>query len=158
MLDRTDVRILDFLYDGLPITATPFADGARELGLTEGDLLERLQRLMDRRAVRRIAASVAHRKLGILSNAVCAWRVPAERVDEVGRTMAQFDQVSHCYERETTDQWPYNMYTVLHGYTDDECEAVIERIRRAVEIDDFVIVYSVREFKKQSARVEVDED
>lgn len=153
MIDATDVRILDHLYDSLPITATPFADAAEELGLTEGEMLSRLQRLIDCRVVRRVAASVAHRKVGILSNAVCAWRVPAERVEQVGRAMASFDEVSHCYERETTHDWPYNMYTVLHGYTDEECEAVVERIRQAVGIDDFVIAYSVREFKKQSARI-----
>ena len=153
MLDATDVRMLDFLYDGLPSTATPFEDAARTLGMTEDALLARLRRLIEQRAVRRVAASIAHRKLGILSNAVCAWRVPAERVEEVGQTMAAFAEVSHCYERETTHDWPYNVYSVLHGYTDAECEAIIDRIRQRVGIDDFVIVYSVREFKKQSARI-----
>ena len=153
MLDATDVRILDHLYDGLPTTATPFADAAQELDLTEDELLSRLRRLMDRRVIRRMAASVAHRKLGILSNAVCAWRVPADRVEEVGQRMAGSEDVSHCYERETTEEWPYNVYSVVHGYTDAECEAAIARIQQAVGIDDFVIVYSVREFKKQSARI-----
>ena len=153
MLDATDVRILDHLYDGLPSTATPFADAAQELGLAEDELLSRLRRLKDRGVIRRMAASVAHRKLGILSNAVCAWRVPADVVEEVGRKMASSDDVTHCYERETTEEWPYNVYTVVHGYTDAECEAVIERLQQAVGIDDFVIVYSVREFKKQSARI-----
>lgn len=153
MLDATDVRILDHLYDGLPSTATPFADAAQELGLAEDELLSRLRRLKDRGVIRRMAASVAHRKLGILSNAVCAWRVPADVVEEVGRKMASSDDVTHCYEREVTEEWPYNVYTVVHGYTDAECEAVIERLQQAVGIDDFVIVYSVREFKKQSARI-----
>ena len=153
MLDATDVRMLDFLYDGLPTTATPFEDAARTLGMTEGELLSRLRRLIEQRAVRRVAASVAHRKLGIVSNAVCAWRVSAERVEQVGQAMAAFTEVSHCYERETTDDWPYNVYTVLHGYTDAECEAIIDRIRERVGIDEFVVVYSEREFKKQSARI-----
>ena len=153
MLDATDVRILDHLYDRLPSSAVPFADAAQELGLTEDELLSRLRRLKDRGVIRRMAASVAHRKLGILSNAVCAWRVPADRVEDVGQKMAGSEEVTHCYEREVTEEWPYNVYTVVHGYTDAECEAAIERIRRAVGIDDFVIVYSVREFKKQSARI-----
>jgi len=153
MIDATDVRILDHLYDGLPSTATPFADAARTLGLSEDELLSRLRALRDRGVIRRMAASVAHRKLGILSNAVCAWRVPADRVEEVGPKMASSDDVTHCYEREVTEEWPYNVYTVVHGYSDAECEAAVERIRQSVDIDDFVIVYSVREFKKQSARI-----
>lgn len=153
MLDQTDMRLLDYLYDSLPTTATPFADAAATLGVAEEELLSRLQGLIDREVIRRIAASLAHRKLGILCNAVCAWCVPDERVEEVGPTMADFSEVSHCYERETTDEWPYNMYTVVHGYTETECEAAIQRIQDRVGIDDFVIVYSVRELKKQSARI-----
>ena len=79
--------------------------------------------------------------------------MPADLVDAVGVRMAEFEEVTHCYERETTDEWPYNMYTVVHGRSDEECEAVIERIRQAAGVDDFVAVYSVKEFKKQSARV-----
>ncbi len=153
MIDPTDVKILDFLYDGLPNTLTPFADAASVLDITEEELVSRLRALMDRGVVRRIAASLAHRKVGITSNAVCAWRVPADQVDAVGKRMAAFEEVTHCYERETTDEWPYNMYTVVHGHTDSECEEVIERIREAVGVDDFVIVYSAKEFKKQSARI-----
>ena len=153
MLDATDRRILDFLYDGLPNTLTPFADAASELGLAEDDLLSRLRALIDRGIVRRVAASLAHRKVGITSNAVCAWCVPSSQVDAIGERMAEFDEVTHCYERETTDEWPYNMYTVVHGRSDDECEAVIERVQQAVGIDDFVLVYSEKEFKKQSARI-----
>ncbi len=152
-LDLTDERILDFLYGGLPNTVTPFADAAAVLGIAEQELLHRLRQLIESGVVRRIAASLAHRKVGITSNAVCAWSVPGERVEDVGQRMAEFDEVTHCYERETTAEWPYNMYTVVHGRTDAECEAVIERIRQAVGIDDFVIAYSVKEFKKQSARI-----
>lgn len=153
MIDPADAKILDFLYDGLPNTLTPFADAASALHITEEELVSRLRALMDRGVVRRIAASLAHRKVGITSNAVCAWRVPAGQVDAVGKRMAAFEEVTHCYERETTDEWPYNMYTVVHGHTDSECEGVIERIREAVGVDDFVIVYSAKEFKKQSARI-----
>ena len=153
MLDPIDIRLLDYLYDGLPNTVTPFADAAAELGVAEDELLSRLRALLDRGVVRRIAASVAHRKVGITSNAVCAWRVPAELVDRVGQRMAEFEEVTHCYERDTTDEWPYNMYTVVHGHTEAECEAVVERIREAVGLDDVVVVYSVKEFKKQSARI-----
>ena len=153
MLDQVDQKLLDYLYDDLPDTEAPFEEAAREIGLSEPELFARLQQLMDDHVVRRVAACVAHRKIGICSNAVCAWRVPPERVDEVGRTMASVAQVSKCYERETTSDWPYNMYSVVHGYTDDECEAMVEEIRQAVGIDDFVIAYSVREFKKQSARI-----
>ncbi|MBM4049506.1 MAG: Lrp/AsnC family transcriptional regulator [Planctomycetes bacterium] len=153
MTDATDLRILKRLQHGLPLTSTPYADVARELGLRESAVRARLGRMLKAGAIRRISASIAHRKVGITANAMCAWRVPEERVEAVGAIMASFPQVTHCYQRPTRPRWPYNLFTMIHGYRDAECEAVIRQIRRATGVKDFVVLYSQKEFKKESIRL-----
>lgn len=153
MADATDIKILKRLQAGLPLTPTPYADVAAELGLSESAVLRRLKKLLKTGTIRRLSASIAHRNVGITANAMCAWRVPAHRVEEVGKVMATFPQVTHCYERPTLPTWPYNVFTMVHGYTQAECEAVIRQIRRATRVRDYVVLYSKREFKKESTRL-----
>jgi len=153
MADEIDIAILKFSQDGLPLTSTPFADMAETLGLSEDDVLVRLKRMLDTGEVRRIGASIAHHKVGITWNAMCAWRVPATRVEEVGQRVAQRPEVTHCYERPTAPDWPYNLYTVVHGYRPEECEHIIETISREIGLDDYVILYSDREYKKEWSRL-----
>ncbi|MCB7129862.1 MAG: AsnC family transcriptional regulator [Candidatus Brocadiales bacterium] len=153
MADETDIKLLKQIQDGIPLTETPYRDIASALGLTEDDVISRLERLLEEKKIRRFAASVAHRKIGITSNAMTVWRVPPERVDEVGPVMAAFSEVTHCYERPTFPDWPYNVFTMIHGYTDGECERVIETIKEKTGLSDYVILYSEKEFKKTGTRI-----
>ncbi len=153
MADETDIKLLKQIQDGIPLTETPYRDIAAALGLTEDEVISRLERLLEEKKIRRFAASVAHRKIGITSNAMTVWRVPPERVDEVGPIMAGFPEVTHCYERPTFPDWPYNTFTMIHGYTDEECEQVIEAIKEKTGLNDYVILYSEKEFKKTGTRI-----
>jgi len=153
MADEIDIAILKYTQDGLPLTPTPFADVAEALALTEEDVLSRLKRMLDAGEVRRVGASIAHHKVGITANAMCAWRVPPERVEEVGQRMAECPEVTHCYERPTAPDWPYSLYTMIHGYRPEECEQIIERLSRETGVTDYVIMYSDKEYKKEWSRL-----
>lgn len=153
MADETDIKLLRHIQDGIPLTERPYQDIADALGLSEDEVMDRIKRLLDEKKIRRFAASVAHRKIGINSNAMTVWRVPPERVDEFGPIMAGFPEVTHCYERPTYPDWPYNVFTMIHGYTEEECERVIEAIKEKTGLDDYVILYSEKEFKKTGTRI-----
>ncbi len=148
-----DVAFLRHIQNGLPITKTPYKDVADELGMTEQEVIDKMKRLLDEGKIRRLAAAIAHRKIGITANAMCVWKVPKERVDEVGEIMAAYEEVTHCYERPTFPQWEHNVYTMIHGYTEEECEGVIASIKEKTGITDIMVLYSEKEFKKIGARV-----
>ena len=153
MADDTDIQLLKQIQDGIPLTERPYRDIGDALSISEDEVIERLKMLMEEKKIRRFAASVAHRKIGINSNAMTVWRVPPERVDEVGPIMAAFPEVTHCYERPTFADWPYNVFTMIHGYTEQQCESAIEAIKEKTGLDDYVILYSEKEFKKTGTRI-----
>ena len=148
-----DVKLIKHIQEGLPVTKTPYKDIGAALGMTEDEVIQRLKKLLDAGKIRRLAASIAHRKIGIDANAMCVWKVPRERVDEVGKIMAGFEEVTHCYERPIYPDWEYNVFTMIHGYTDAECEAVIQAIKEKTGLTENVILYSEKEFKKVGVRI-----
>lgn len=152
-MDDLDRKIVAALQDGLPIVAAPYAAVAQQLGISTAGLLDRLQGMLDRGEVRRVSASLAHRDAGIVANVMCVWRVPAEQVERFARDAVAFDAVSHCYERAPTPQWPYNLYAMIHGRREEDCEAVIRQLCEQAGCHDYVALYSVREFKKTWTRL-----
>ncbi len=152
-MDDLDRRILRELQDGLPIVAEPYAEAAARLGMSVEALLERLAAMLERGEVRRLGASIAHRKAGIKANVMCVWRVPPEAMDAFAREAVRFDAITHCYERAATPEWPYNVYAMVHGRTQAECEAVIRDLCRLTGQNDYVALLSTREFKKTWTRI-----
>lgn len=151
--ENKDIEFLKHIQDGIPLTKTPYKDIGEKLGMSEKGVIDKIKRLLREGKIRRFAASIAHRKIGIVSNAMCVWKTPDNRVDEVGRIMADIPEVTHCYERPTFPGWEYNIFTMLHGYTNRECEEVIETIKRKTGLMDYIILYSEKEFKKVGARI-----
>lgn len=152
-MDDTDLRILRLSQEGIPLVDEPFAEMAGKLGIGEPELLERLRNMMDNGIIRRFGASIGHRAIGIRANAMCTWNVPDERVEEVGKLMAGFPEVTHCYQRPRKPGWKYNLYTMVHAYTKKECRAAAKRISHATGIRDYDILFSEREFKKTGVRI-----
>jgi DNA-binding Lrp family transcriptional regulator len=103
--------------------------------------------------IRRFAATIGHRALGILANALIAWRVPPEKVDEAGAIFAAAEEVTHCYERATAQDWPYNIYTMVHSRSREECLQIAERLSSRSGISDHIVLFSEKEYKKISARI-----
>ena len=123
------------------------------LSIDEEQVMERLSRLLEEKVIRRFSATIGHRTLGIVANAMIVWRVPPEDVERVGGIMASFDQVTHCYERPSVPDWPYNLYTVVHSPSRDECRKVAAEISRKAGVSDYQVLFSEREFKKTGARI-----
>jgi DNA-binding Lrp family transcriptional regulator len=122
------------------------ADLGREV--TEDDVLDVLRSLKERKLMRRFAAVMNHRSAGFKANAMGVWAVPDDRLDEIGPQMAGFAAVSHCYRRPTYDDWPYSVFTMVHGRSARDCEATIDAIRTETGVDEYCLLWSVKEYKK----------
>ncbi len=151
-LDATDRKIIARLQGDLPLVSRPFAAMAQELGLSEAEVVERIQSLADAKVMRRFGATLRHQRSGFASNVMVAWRVPAERAPEVGRLLASFRNVSHCYWREPCDDFPYNLFSMVHGRDEQECRAVVAEMAAQAHADAHDLLFSLEELKKTSMR------
>ncbi|MDK2892724.1 siroheme decarboxylase subunit beta [Methanohalophilus sp.] len=152
-IDEISYLILKLTQDGIPFSSSPFEDIAEKLGISEQEVVDRLVDMQKNGFIRRFGASIAHRNIGITANAMCVWNVPDEKVEEVGKIMSSFPEVTHCYERPRYPNWPYNMYTMVHSYNRNECIEIAKKISEAVGIDDYSLLFSEREFKKTGVRL-----
>jgi len=123
---------------------------ARKLGVSEKVLLEALQDLCHRGIIRRYGATLRHQKTGFTANAMAAWRVDEDRIDQVGTKMASFREVSHCYRRNPTDRWPYNLYTMIHASDEDACRQTAQNMSESTSVKDYTLLFSRKELKKTS--------
>ena len=151
-LTERDIAVLRELQEDLPAEPEPFAPMAARLGYSEEELFGHARNLLERGFLRRYAAILYHRKAGFKSNAMGVWNVPSERIGEVGLQMASFAAVSHCYQRPTYPDWPYTIFTMVHGNSDEQCEEILAAISQATGITDYRSLYSTREYKKTRVR------
>jgi DNA-binding Lrp family transcriptional regulator len=152
-MDQIDRKILKLMQDGIPVVSEPFDHLAKELGIREEEVLARLNDLLKDGVIRRFGASIGHRAIGITANAMCTWNVPDEKVEEVGAIMAGFPEVTHCYERPRYPDWKFNLFTMIHAYSREECEKIARQISISTGIKDYTILFSEKEFKKTGVRL-----
>lgn len=147
-LTESDKRLIRILQQDLPIQSRPFDGWATEAGLSVDDLLQAISRYLSQGRIRRFAAVLHHREAGFPANAMGVWEVPPAQVESFGQTAATFDAVSHCYLRPTYEDWPYNLFTMVHARTPEGCQEVLAAIARATGVDKYDALYSVKEYKK----------
>ena len=102
--------------------------------------------------MRRYAALLRHRKMGFSANALGCWAVPEGEVGTVGRHFAALPQVSHCYQRPTYPHWRYSLFTMTHAPAREECLALARQLARETATDDYLVLFSTREFKKENSK------
>lgn len=148
---ETERRILRIAQSNLPDSATPYADMAREAGCTEDDVMELLRRLREEGAIRRFGASIKHQKTGWNHNAMVAWNIAPEIADACGEQASKHPNISHCYFRPSSaEDWPYTLFTMIHGRSAEECMNVITQLREETALKEYAILESLQELKKIS--------
>ena len=152
MIDELDKKIIGLLQKDLPLDPRPFAVMADQIGITEDKFVERVRVMINKGIIRRFGATLYHQEAGFSSNAMVAWAVPDEKIEETGRAMAEFREVTHCYQRRPQKDWEYNLYTMIHGDNRDECYEIARRMSGDTGIKEYVLLFSVKEFKKTSMR------
>jgi len=156
-LTAAEKDIIRVCQEDLPLVSHPWAAAARQLGMSEAALLERLRAMRDEGLLRRMAAVLRHQEAGFSANGMACWRVPEERIEEVGELLAADTRVSHCYWRPTFPDWPYALFSMIHCETRDEVAAVVAELSDKVGISDYEILWSAREFKKERVRYFLDD-
>ncbi len=151
-LSDLEVAAISVLQDDLPLVEEPFAAQGARIGVDGATVLELLQSFKDRKLMRRLAAVMNHRSAGFKANAMGVWAVPEADLPEIGPQMAGFAAVSHCYRRPTYDDWPYTVFTMVHGRNARDCEAIIDAIRTETGVDEYALLWSIKEYKKTRLR------
>ncbi len=136
------------LQKDMDIIDEPFVKAATNLGITEDELFTKMKHYESIGVLRRFAAILRHRQVGFTANGMIVWKVPENRITSVGETLGSFPQVSHCYERPTYDDWPYNVFSMIHCKTHTEANDVAKIIQNQIDVDEYKILFSSREFKK----------
>ncbi len=150
MIDDLDKKVIGLIQGDLPVEPRPFASLAEKLGITEEAFLERINSLKKRGVLRRFGATLRHQKAGYDANAMVAWLVPDGRIDEVGKRLAQFREVSHCYQRNSQGDWQYNLFSMVHGNSQEQCYEIAATMSKTVGVEDYTLLFSEKEFKKTS--------
>ena len=156
-LSDLDYAVIRATQGPMEVVSEPFAAPAAELGVSQEQLFEHLESMRERRALRRVAAILFHRRAGFSANGMGVWKVPEERIVELGPRMASFRGISHCYQRPTYADWPYSVFTMAHGRSKEECDAILDSIAEDTGIDERRTLYSSTEFKKVRLRYFTDE-
>jgi DNA-binding Lrp family transcriptional regulator len=156
VLDAVDRQLIVETQGGLPLVPRPYHALAERLGLAPGDVMARLQRMLDAGIIRRIGAVPNHYALGYTANGMSVWDVPDASVREIGERIGRLDFVSHCYHRPRhLPAWPYNLFAMLHGRSRDEVEAHVRTIAQLLGAADrgHAVLYSTRILKKTGLRL-----
>jgi len=150
-ITAVDVRIMTELQRSLPMTMRPFETIGEKLGLSEKDVIEKTRSYGQKKYYRRFGATLRHQKAGFKANGMGIWSVPDEgKRQELGEKLAARSEVSHAYERPSFDGWPYHLFTMIHGESEQEVLDTAKRMSEETGIEDYDVLFSIREFKKTS--------
>ena len=149
-LSEEDIATIRATQGPMEVRSDAFAPAAERLGVSQDEVLARLESLRERGGLRRVAAILFHRRAGFSANGMGVWRVPEEQVLDVGGRMAAVRGISHCYQRPTYQDWPYSVFTMAHGRSKEECDAILDSIADMTGLhgDDRATLYSSTEYKK----------
>lgn len=147
-MDDLARSVIRTLASDVPMVRHPYEKMAAQAGLDVSAYLEAVAGLIRARVVRRFCATLAHYAVGYEANAMTVWRVPENRVEAAGPKMAKSPAVSHCYARATVPGWDYNLYTMIHGKSEEECFAHARALAEEAEVEDYLLLFTVRELKK----------
>ncbi len=145
-------RLIKELQEDIEPIKEPFAGIVRRLGIDYDELAHLAKELEDGGYMRRFASILRHRKAGFGANAMVVWSVDEAKAEEIGQKVAQYKAVSHCYLRPTYPNWPYPLFSMIHGRSKEEVEEVVADIAKEIEPQEYRYLYSTKEFKKQRIR------
>ena len=152
-MDDIYLKLLRATQDGIPLINEPFAEVAKKIGISEDEVIALLKKLKNNGTLKRFGASINHRKLGTVAKAaMVVWKVPQNLVETVGSLMSTFNEVTHCYNRQTIPgKWEYNLFTVIHGHDREAIKQFVEKLSETTGIKDYAVIFGVKEFKRASA-------
>jgi siroheme decarboxylase len=151
-LSERDKEFIRELQKDLAVVPEPFKELADNLDITTGELFAKAKEYEGTGIMRRFAAILRHRDAGFVANGMVVWHVPEDKIDEVGAKLAAFPQVSHCYRRPVYPDWRFNLFSMVHARTLQAAEKMAVEMSETIGIEDYQILFSSREFKKERVK------
>jgi len=143
------IAVIKELQKDIAVVSEPYKEAIERVGMDYNRFFDIARTLKESGVMRRFATILNHRKAGFGANAMSVWVVPEEKGEEIGRQMAEFSAVSHCYLRPSYPNWPYNLFAMVHAKTQEECDTLIEEMAKESGLTEYGKLYSTVEFKKQ---------
>lgn len=147
-LTEHEIRFIQIMQEDIPVIKEPFLPIAKELNLTQQQLFDITYNFLNRGLLKRYAALLDHYKAGFNANLMVVWKIQEQRIEEIGKIISEIKEISHCYQRVTYPNWQYNFYTMIHAKNYEQCQQVVDLIREKIGINDYMMLYSQKEFKK----------
>jgi len=151
-LSKVDRDVLKELTGDLPTTSKAYLQLAEKIGISEEEFLTRARKLLRKGYLRKVSAIISPSKAGFRANGMTVFKAPSKNVARLGKKLAAYPEVTHCYDRVAPPEFPYNLYAMIHGRTRKEVVTRVRKIARELKLDDYQILFSTREFKKTSLR------
>ena len=145
---QNDIAIIKEVQEDLPLVSNPFQEIGKKLNLNSEEIINNLKVFNKAGIMRRVAAILHHRKAGFRANAMGVWKVPENMIEDIAPKMASFKSVSHCYRRPTYPDWPYSLFTMIHGRSAKDCNSLIKQLSEITGIKEYDALYSSKEYKK----------
>ena len=143
------IETIKELQKDIAIVSEPFLEAKEKLNISYDELFNIANELKESGIMRRFATILHHRKAGFNANAMSVWEAPEEKAQEIGKQLASFSAVSHCYLRPKFPNWPYNIFAMVHAKTEEESNTLIEEMAKETGLTNYTKLYSTKEFKKQ---------
>lgn len=155
-LDEIDRKLVSVTQSGLPVEISPYQTVAHNIGISEQEVLQRMQRLLDNNIIRRIGVVPNHYRLGLHANGMTVWDVDEDKIKILGEKIGQLNFVSHCYQRPRhLPLWSYNLFAMVHGHDREEVEQKVSQIKAllAENCKEHETLYSTAILKKTGMRL-----
>ena len=140
------------LQEDLPVTAQPFDEVAKVVGMEQEEVLNQIRQWKEDGTVRRIGASVRHHKIGFTANGMVVFALAPERIEEAGNLLAEYKQVSHCYQRPEAPGWPYNLFAMTHCRTKEELDEIVKEMAEKIQPREHGVLVTTAEYKKTNVK------
>lgn len=150
--DKMEKDIIRVLQGDLPLKPRPYEDLARRYSISEEEIVDFIKKLCEQKIIRRFGAVLRHRKVGYTLNAMVAWQVPEHDADRVGSLLASFQEVSHCYLRDTPEDFSFNLFTMIHSKSQEQLDEVLQEMAKSIGIHTYLVLKSIKELKKVSMK------
>ena len=147
-----DLAYVRVLQQDLPLEPAPFDAWAESLGVSQEEMFAKAKELEASGAMRRFAAVLRHQKAGFVANGMICWRIPEDRLPDLGYRLAAYPEVSHCYQRPVYPDWPYSVFSMVHARSREGCEEIALRMSQDIGISEYAILYSTKEYKKERVK------
>lgn len=151
-IENSDREIIRLLQEDIPLTHRPFDSIAEKSAFNSNQIIERAQKYLSEGILRKFSATLKHQNIGYKFNAMIVWKIDSHHLDNVGQAFSANEFVSHCYERITYPEWPYNLYTMVHARSQEELNSYIKHLYDIASPESYEILKTLREFKKERVK------